>query len=105
MPTYDYVCKGCGHRSERFESINDGGPKKCPKCGKKKARRMIGTGAGLIFKGSGFYATDSKSSSRKGDAGGGSKDAEKSTDGEKKPAVEEKKPAVEKKKEEKEQKK
>jgi putative FmdB family regulatory protein len=113
MPTYDYVCKGCGHRSERFESINDGGPKKCLKCGKKKARRMLGTGAGLIFKGSGFYTTDSKSSPGKGDAGGGSKDgemskdAEKSKDGEKKPAAADKKDKPDKtgKKEEKEQKK
>ena len=98
MPTYDYVCKGCGHRSERFESINDGGPKKCPKCGKKKARRMLGTGAGLIFKGSGFYTTDSKSSSRKGDAGEKSKDAEKPKDGDKKPAPEAKKEEKEPKK-------
>src|SRR5207248_9740788 len=53
MPTYDYACKGCGHRFERFEGIHDDGTKPCPKCGKKKARRMLGAGAGLIFKGSG----------------------------------------------------
>jgi putative FmdB family regulatory protein len=63
MPTYDYTCSGCGHRFERFESLNDDGAKACPKCGKKKARRMLGTGVGLIFKGSGFYTTDYKRSS------------------------------------------
>jgi putative FmdB family regulatory protein len=60
MPTYDYACSGCGHRFERFESIGEDGPKTCPKCRRKKARRMIGAGAGFIFKGSGFYATDYK---------------------------------------------
>jgi len=63
MPTYDYACSACSHRFERFESIHDGGAKSCPKCGKKKARRMLGTGAGLIFKGSGFYVTDYKKKS------------------------------------------
>ncbi len=58
MPTYDYVCSACRHRFERFESIRDDGPKDCPKCGRRKARRLLGTGAGLIFRGSGFYATD-----------------------------------------------
>ena len=70
MPTYDYRCTACGHRFERFESINDGGAKACPKCNKKKAKRMLGTGAGLIFKGAGFYTTDSKKSSG-GDSGAG----------------------------------
>jgi len=60
MPTYDYTCAACRHRFERFESISDDGAKECPKCHKKKARRMLGTGAGLIFKGSGFYTTDYK---------------------------------------------
>ena len=60
MPTYDYLCAACGHTFERFESINDSKPKACEKCGKKKARRRMGTGAGLIFKGSGFYTTDYK---------------------------------------------
>jgi putative FmdB family regulatory protein len=75
MPTYDYSCAACGHRFERFESINDDAPKACPKCGKKKAKRMLGTGAGLIFKGSGFYTTDYKKSSG-GDSGGGEKSKE-----------------------------
>lgn len=63
MPTYDYLCAACGHTFERFESIGDGGPKACEKCGKKKAKRRLGTGAGLIFKGSGFYVTDYKNAS------------------------------------------
>jgi len=60
MPTYDYACAACRHRFERFEPIGDDGPKECPRCRKKKARRLLGTGAGLIFKGSGFYTTDYK---------------------------------------------
>lgn len=65
MPTYDYFCFACKHTYERFESIGDDGPKACEKCGKKKAKRRIGTGAGLIFKGAGFYVTDSKQGSSK----------------------------------------
>ena len=98
MPTYDYACKGCGYRFERFEGIHDDAPKECPKCHKKKGRRMIGTGAGLIFKGSGFYATDSKGGAKKGESDGSKKDADKK-------AADKKEPVVEKKKEEKEQKK
>jgi putative FmdB family regulatory protein len=74
MPTYDYRCTACGHRSERFESINDDALKACEKCGKKKAKRMLGTGAGLIFKGAGFYTTDSKNPSGKS-SGGESKES------------------------------
>ena len=84
MPTYDYSCAACGHRFERFESINDGAVKACLKCGKKKAKRMLGTGAGLIFKGAGFYTTDSKTDSNKKssgkDSGGESKEPEKKVD-------------------------
>ncbi len=61
MPTYDYYCASCKHTFERFEPIGDEGAKACPQCGKKKAKRRLGTGAGLIFKGSGFYVTDYKS--------------------------------------------
>ena len=60
MPTYDYYCSACKHTFERFEPIGDEGAKACPECGKKKAKRRIGTGAGLIFKGAGFYVTDYK---------------------------------------------
>lgn len=77
MPTYDYSCAACGHRFERFESINVEGAKECPKCGKKKAKRMLGTGAGLIFKGSGFYTTDYKKASSGEDSAGESKKPEK----------------------------
>lgn len=78
MPTYDYRCTACGHRFERFESINAAGSKTCPKCNKKKAKRMLGTGAGLIFKGAGFYTTDSKGSSGggSGSSGGSEKKSE-----------------------------
>lgn len=58
MPTYDYTCKGCGHRLELFQQMTASPKKTCPSCGAKKLTRHIGTGAGIIFKGSGFYATD-----------------------------------------------
>ena len=90
MPTYDYRCTACGHRSERFESINDDALKACEKCGKKKAKRMLGTGAGLIFKGAGFYTTDSKNPSGKS-SGGESKESKESKEPEKKSEPKEKK--------------
>jgi putative FmdB family regulatory protein len=61
MPTYDYKCDGCGHKFEHFQSITASALKKCPECGKQKLKRLFGTGAGLIFKGSGFYQTDYRS--------------------------------------------
>lgn len=61
MPTYDYVCKACEHTWEEFQSITAKPTKKCPECGKNKAERKIGPGAGLIFRGSGFYITDYRS--------------------------------------------
>ena len=61
MPTYDYECRKCGHRFEKFQSIKDNPLKKCPKCS-GKVQRLIGTGAGILFKGSGFYQTDYRSS-------------------------------------------
>ncbi|MFP4106376.1 MAG: FmdB family zinc ribbon protein [Phycisphaerae bacterium] len=67
MPTYDYECEACGHSFEKFQSMTAPEIRKCPECGKRKVRRLIGTGAGIIFKGSGFYQTDYRSSSyRKG---------------------------------------
>jgi len=63
MPTYDYECNGCGHKFELFQSITAPVVKKCPSCGKLKVRRLIGIGAGIIFKGSGFYQTDYRSDS------------------------------------------
>ena len=65
MPTYDYKCDACDHLWEEFQSIKADPIKKCPSCGKSKARRQIGGGAGLIFKGSGFYLTDYRSDSYK----------------------------------------
>lgn len=59
MPNYDYECSHCGHAFEVFQQINDKALEKCPKCN-KKIKRLIGGGAGIIFKGSGFYATDYK---------------------------------------------
>ena len=61
MPTYEYKCDACGYQFERFQSITADPIKRCPECGKAKVKRLIGTGAGLIFKGSGFYITDYRS--------------------------------------------
>jgi putative FmdB family regulatory protein len=65
MPTYDYVCEACGHAFEQFQSISEPELEKCPECKKKKLRRLMGTGAALMFKGSGFYTTDYRSESYK----------------------------------------
>ena len=65
MPTYDYVCDACGHTWDEFQSITAKPTKKCPECGKLKAKRKIGAGAGIIFRGSGFYQTDYRSDSYK----------------------------------------
>lgn len=65
MPTYDYRCKSCLHKWEEFQSITSEPTKKCPECKKAKAERVIGPGAGLLFKGSGFYITDYRSDSYK----------------------------------------
>ncbi|MBL6830742.1 MAG: zinc ribbon domain-containing protein [Pirellulales bacterium] len=65
MPTYDYVCDGCGHAFELFQSITDKVKRTCPECKKRKLRRLIGTGAAIMFKGSGFYQTDYRSDSYK----------------------------------------
>ncbi|MBV8881798.1 MAG: zinc ribbon domain-containing protein [Planctomycetaceae bacterium] len=93
MPTYDYTCAACGHRFERFESINDDGPKPCPKCNKKKAKRMLGTGAGLIFKGAGFYTTDYKNkSSGKESSGSASGESDKKAEPKEKKKKEDKEP-------------
>ncbi len=65
MPTYDYQCQACQHRFEVFQGITEGALRRCPKCKRLKLKRLIGTGAGFIFKGSGFYITDYRSSSYK----------------------------------------
>jgi putative FmdB family regulatory protein len=82
MPTYEYECDACGHEFEEFQSMSDELLVKCPKCGKKKLRRLFGTGAAVLFKGSGFYETDYRSDSYK-TAAKADKDASKpaATDG------------------------
>ena len=69
MPTYDYECRHCGHRFEAFQMITDKPLTHCPKCN-KSVKRLIGSGAGIIFKGSGFYATDYRKKSPSDSAGG-----------------------------------
>ena len=68
MPTYDYVCDACEHAFEEFQSFSDEVLTKCPKCGRKKLRRLFGSGAAILFKGSGFYQTDYRSESYKSGA-------------------------------------
>jgi putative FmdB family regulatory protein len=67
MPTYEYQCKSCGHTFEAFQSMKDDALTECPQCG-KDIRRLINGGAGIIFKGSGFYVTDKKNSHSKAPA-------------------------------------
>ena len=81
MPTYDYQCDACDHEFELFQRISDDPQKKCPECGKNKLRRLFGTGAAIVFKGSGFYQTDYRSESyKKGADAEKSKKESKSTD-------------------------
>ena len=70
MPTYAYVCEDCGHQFDEFQSITAKPLRKCPACGKAALRRLIGTGAGIIFKGSGFHCTDYRSDGYKKAASG-----------------------------------
>jgi putative FmdB family regulatory protein len=65
MPTYDYLCDACKHRFELYQSITDKAKRKCPVCGRRRLRRLIGPGAAIVFKGSGFYKTDYRSESYK----------------------------------------
>jgi putative FmdB family regulatory protein len=85
MPTYDYVCDACGHKFELFQSMSDKSERKCPKCKKLKLRRLFGTGAAVMFKGSGFYTTDYRSDAYKkaasADSGNGENKSSKSSDG------------------------
>jgi putative FmdB family regulatory protein len=93
MPTYEYECTRCGHHFELFQSISEPPRKRCPEC-RGKVNRLIGTGAGLLFKGSGFYSTDYRSDSYKAgakeekksaspDTGKSSKDSARSESGKK----------------------
>lgn len=98
MPTYEYVCAKCGHEFEKFQSMADKPLTECPKdlCAQKKwghgkVTKKISAGAGLIFKGSGFYITDYRSEKYKEAA---KKDSAASTASESKPAASESKPAA-----------
>jgi len=82
MPTYDYRCNACQHEFELFQSMKDRPKKKCPECGKSALERLIGTGAGVIFKGGGFYETDYRSESYKKAADADKKAASGETSGE-----------------------
>ena len=91
MPTYDYRCDACEHQFEHFQSITSPVLDKCPECGRRKLRRLIGPGAAIVFKGSGFYQTDyrsesyrkaaaaDKNGSSSGSSNAGSGDSTKST--------------------------
>ena len=95
MPTYEYKCEACGHAFEKFQSIKAAPIRKCPNCGKLKVKKLISKGAGLIFKGSGFYITDYRSEGYKdqakadsGESKSESKDSSKSeTKSDSKPAA------------------
>jgi putative FmdB family regulatory protein len=76
MPTYEYECLKCKYKFERFQGIKDDPLKECPKCG-GKLRKLVGTGAGIIFKGNGFYHTDYK---KAGSVNSSAKKSESSTD-------------------------
>ena len=65
MPTYDYRCNACNHTFELFQSISEKVIRKCPECGEPRLERLVGAGAAVLFKGSGFYQTDYRSSEYK----------------------------------------
>ena len=73
MPTYEYVCSGCGHEMEAFQRMSEAALTDCPSCEEPQLRRKIGRGAGIIFKGGGFYETDFKD--KKGSAADSTKDS------------------------------
>jgi putative FmdB family regulatory protein len=91
MPTYDYECKACGHRFEKFQSMTARKTRRCPKCKEGKVRRLIGSGGAILFKGSGFYSTDYRSDQYKKEATADKPPAPAKTDASDKP-----KPAKEK---------
>jgi putative FmdB family regulatory protein len=80
MPTYEYQCKSCSHRFDLFQSITAPVKRKCPKCGRSALERLIGVGAGIIFKGGGFYETDYRSETYKKAAEAETKAAEGKTE-------------------------
>ncbi len=70
MPTYDYECTKCGHTFDAFQSMSEDPLVKCPQCKKNGLKRLIGGGLGVIFKGSGFYVTDSRGKRTNGEKKG-----------------------------------
>lgn len=102
MPTYKYECGACGHAFELFQSMTASVKRKCPECAKQKLQRLIGPGAGILFKGSGFYETDYRSSSYQKAASsdssassdsGSSSDSSGGSSGDKKPVASKTPPA------------
>jgi len=77
MPTYEYECQKCGYAFEAFQSMTDAPLRTCPEC-KGKVKRLLGTGAGVVFKGSGFYETDYKRSTKSAPSAPGSSASAKS---------------------------
>jgi len=99
MPTYEYRCDKCGHQFEQLQSITAKPLRKCPACRTNSLKRLIGSGAGIIFKGSGFYQTDYRSESyKKGQKSEKEKTAPAEKKTEKKPTEKAEKPAKDKKK-------
>jgi putative FmdB family regulatory protein len=77
MPTYEYLCKNCGHSFEEFQPMSDEPLTRCPTCGADSLARVMGTGGGIIFKGSGFYTTDYRKTGASGAADAGKRETEK----------------------------
>lgn len=80
MPTYEYECQKCGHVFEAFQSMTDAPLRSCPEC-KGKVKRLLGTGAGVVFKGSGFYETDYKRNAKSTPSAAASGESAKSESG------------------------
>ncbi|MBN1999926.1 zinc ribbon domain-containing protein [candidate division KSB1 bacterium] len=74
MPNYEYECTSCGYRFTQFQNMTNKPLTKCPQCS-GSVRRLISGGAGVIFRGTGFYATDYKNKSRNTDSGGNRRNA------------------------------
>ncbi len=83
MPTYDYECTRCSHRFDVFQNMTDDPIKTCPECS-GPVRRLIGGGIGIIFKGSGFYSTDSRSTGTKSEPKAETAESTGGSNGEKK---------------------
>lgn len=81
MPTYEYRCDACGSRFEEFQKMSDDPVETCPECGENEAERLMSAGAGLVFKGSGFYETDYRRSGRQESGEGQGGDGGDSADG------------------------